>query len=31
MNLAAVEDLQIRFPNFDLIFIESGGNNVSNV
>ena len=29
MNLAAVEDLQIRFPNLDLIFIESGGDNLS--
>ncbi|MGB3918814.1 urease accessory protein UreG [Thiothrix litoralis] len=29
MNLAAVEDLQIRFPKLDLIFIESGGDNLS--
>ena len=29
MNLAAMEDLQIRFPNLDLIFIESGGDNLS--
>ncbi len=29
MNLAAVEDLQIRFPNLDLIFIESGGDNLA--
>jgi len=29
MNLAAVEDLQIRFPDLDLIFIESGGDNLS--
>ncbi|UOG92959.1 MAG: urease accessory protein UreG [Candidatus Thiothrix sulfatifontis] len=29
MNLAAVEDLQIRFPGLDLIFIESGGDNLS--
>ena len=29
MNLAAVEDLQIRFPNLDVIFIESGGDNLS--
>lgn len=29
MNLAAVEDLQIRFPSLDLIFIESGGDNLS--
>ncbi len=29
MNLAAVEDLQQRFPTLDLIFIESGGDNLS--
>jgi urease accessory protein len=29
MNLAAVEDLQARFPDLDLIFIESGGDNLS--
>lgn len=29
MNLAAVEDLSIRFPNLDIIFIESGGDNLS--
>ncbi len=29
MNLAAVEDLQRRFPGLDLIFIESGGDNLS--
>lgn len=29
MNLAAVEDLQIRFPKLDVIFIESGGDNLS--
>lgn len=29
MNLAAVEDLQIRFPHLDVIFIESGGDNLS--
>ena len=29
MNLAAVEDLQARFPNLDLIFIESGGDNLA--
>ncbi len=29
MNLAAVEDLQQRFPELDLIFIESGGDNLS--
>jgi urease accessory protein len=29
MNLAAVEDLSLRFPQLDLIFIESGGDNLS--
>jgi urease accessory protein len=29
MNLAAVEDLVIRFPKLDLVFIESGGDNLS--
>ena len=29
MNLAAVEDLQARFPELDLIFIESGGDNLA--
>jgi urease accessory protein len=29
MNLAAVEDLCQRFPNLDLVFIESGGDNLS--
>ena len=29
MNLAAVEDLQARYPDLDLIFIESGGDNLS--
>lgn len=29
MNLAAVEDLQARFPELDLVFIESGGDNLS--
>jgi len=29
MNLAAVEDLQARFPDLDVIFIESGGDNLS--
>lgn len=29
MNLAAVEDLQQAFPDLDLIFIESGGDNLS--
>jgi urease accessory protein len=29
MNLAAVEDLQGRFPGLELIFIESGGDNLA--
>lgn len=29
MNLAAVEDLESRFPDSDLIFIESGGDNLT--
>jgi urease accessory protein len=29
MNLAAVEDLSVQFPDLDLIFIESGGDNLS--
>lgn len=29
MNLAAVEDLQVQFPNLDVVFIESGGDNLS--
>lgn len=29
MNLAAVEDLTQRFPDLDLVFIESGGDNLS--
>jgi len=29
MNLAAVEDLCSRFPELDLVFIESGGDNLS--
>jgi urease accessory protein len=29
MNLAAVDDLQIRFPDLDLVFIESGGDNLA--
>jgi len=29
MNLAAVEDLTIKFMNLDMIFIESGGDNLS--
>ncbi len=29
MNLAAIEDLCQKFPNLDIIFIESGGDNLS--
>ena len=29
MNLAAVEDLQARLPDLDLVFIESGGDNLA--
>jgi urease accessory protein len=29
MNLAAVEDLSARFPELDIVFIESGGDNLS--
>jgi urease accessory protein len=29
MNLAAVEDLQARFPGLDVVFIESGGDNLA--
>ncbi|MES9965198.1 MAG: urease accessory protein UreG [Candidatus Sedimenticola sp. 20ELBAFRAG] len=29
MNLAAVEDLSNRFPDLDVVFIESGGDNLS--
>ena len=29
MNLTAVEDLQQRFPDLDVVFIESGGDNLS--
>lgn len=29
MNLAAVEDMQLKFSKLDLIFIESGGDNLS--
>lgn len=29
MNLAAVEDLTNRFPDLDVVFIESGGDNLS--
>ena len=29
MNLAAASDLQARFPQLDIVFIESGGDNLS--
>lgn len=29
MNLAAVESLQARFPGLELVFVESGGDNLS--
>jgi urease accessory protein len=29
MNLAAVEDMEARFPDTDLMFIESGGDNLT--
>jgi len=29
MNLAAVEDLTIKFKNLDIVFVESGGDNLS--
>ncbi|APZ41741.1 urease accessory protein UreG [Acidihalobacter ferrooxydans] len=29
MNLAAVRDLQTRFPTLDVVFVESGGDNLS--
>ena len=29
MNLAVVEDLSLRFANLDIVFIESGGDNLS--
>lgn len=29
MNLAAVHDMSIKFPNLEIIFIESGGDNLS--
>jgi urease accessory protein len=29
MNLAAVQDLQGRFPDLDIVFIESGGDNLA--
>ncbi len=29
MNLAAIEDLEIRFTDLDLVFVESGGDNLA--
>jgi urease accessory protein len=29
MNLAAVQDLTLRFPDLDVVFVESGGDNLS--
>ncbi len=29
MNLAAIDDLQARFPALDVVFVESGGDNLS--
>jgi len=29
MNLAAIEQLELRFENLDLIFVESGGDNLA--
>jgi urease accessory protein len=29
MNLAAIEDLQRRFPDLDIVFVESGGDNLA--
>jgi len=29
MNLSAIEDLCQKFPNLDIVFIESGGDNLS--
>ena len=29
MNLAAIEELQMRFTNLDLVFLESGGDNLA--
>ncbi len=29
MNLAAVEELAIRHKNLDIVFVESGGDNLS--
>ncbi|NEU73596.1 urease accessory protein UreG, partial [Hassallia byssoidea VB512170] len=29
MNLAAIEQLEVRFPDLDLVFLESGGDNLA--
>lgn len=29
MNLVAIEQMEMRFPNLDLIFVESGGDNLA--
>ena len=29
MNMAAVEELEKKYPNLDLLFIESGGDNLA--
>ncbi len=29
MNLAAIEQLELRFPDLDLVFLESGGDNLA--
>lgn len=29
MNLAAIEELETQFPNLDLVFVESGGDNLA--
>ena len=29
MNLAAVEDMEARFPDTDVVLIESGGDNLT--
>jgi urease accessory protein len=29
MNIAAIEQMEVRFPNLELIFVESGGDNLA--
>jgi urease accessory protein len=29
MNLAAIEQLEVRFPDLDLVFLECGGDNLA--